>query len=223
VVVSATAPASSGQEQLWLAEQAAPDRPANNDVRAWRLHGPLDCDALRAAIDMVVARHAALRTVLRTADSGLYQQVTAAPVAPVALAGDDAPTPALHAAVDEFVHKPFDLAAGPPMRVGLARLDRHQHLLVLVIHHTACDGVSFEVLREDLVAAYEAHVAGAAATATDPDEGYLAFAADERSRWAADESAARPWLARLRGAGAEHQQLSAVPRPHLVAPAATCE
>jgi amino acid adenylation domain-containing protein len=217
--MSGAAPASWGQEQLWLAEQAAPGLPANNDARIWRLRGPVDPVALRSAVELVVARHAALRTVLRVEASGLRQHVIADPAAPVSLVA----IPSESDAIADFVHLPFDLAAERPIRVGLARLGPEHHLLVLVIHHTACDGRSFVLLREDLVAAYEAQVARTTLTAIDPDEGYLTFAAEERAGWTADAASTQPWLDRLRDAGRNHQPLAAAPRRQLVGRAASYE
>jgi amino acid adenylation domain-containing protein len=217
--MSADAPASWGQEQLWLAEQAAPGLPANNDARVWRLRGPVDPAALRSAVELVVARHAALRTALQVEASGLRQHVMADPAPPVTLVAISPES----GAMADFVHLPFDLAAELPIRVGLARVGPEHHLLVLVIHHTACDGRSFALLREELVAAYEAHLARTTPTVVDPDEGYLAFATEERARWPADAASARPWLDKLRVAGREHQPLAAAPRRQLVGPAAIHE
>ena len=50
----------------------------------------------------------------------------------------------------EEAGKPFDLAAGPLLRVGLLRLDAERHVLLFTIHHIIADGVSLSVLARDL-------------------------------------------------------------------------
>ncbi|MET8846902.1 amino acid adenylation domain-containing protein [Amycolatopsis sp. NPDC004625] len=61
-------PLSSAQERLWFLAEYAPESPAYNVPVAARLTGPLDVPALHRALETVVARHPALRTVF--ADDG---------------------------------------------------------------------------------------------------------------------------------------------------------
>jgi hypothetical protein len=157
--MTAGAPASRGQEQLWLADQAAGHRPANNVPHAWHLYGPLDRAALQRAMDGLVARHTVLRTLLRPAESELRQVVTPArPVPIVALAPDGDPAEArdgVPSSVDAFTHRPFDLAGEWPVRVGLVSFGAEHHLLVMVLHHIICDGVTSGLLQRNLAEAYE--------------------------------------------------------------------
>ena len=53
-----------GQQRLWFLEKLAPDTGAYNIPRAMRVRGPLDVAALRAALNGIVARHEALRTIV---------------------------------------------------------------------------------------------------------------------------------------------------------------
>src|SRR6187397_520350 len=53
---------SFAQELLWLLDRATPGLTAYNMTIARRLAGPLDVEALRRALDALVARHEALRT-----------------------------------------------------------------------------------------------------------------------------------------------------------------
>src|SRR6185369_9460907 len=50
--------------------------------------------------------------------------------------------------------RPFDLAQGPMLRIGLLRLAASQHVLLLVMHHIVCDGWSIAVLLRELGAFY---------------------------------------------------------------------
>ena len=57
---------------------------------------------------------------------------------------------------------PFDLEAGPLLRVGLFRLAADEHVLVVVMHHIICDERSLAVLMAEFGMAYVAvHVAPA--------------------------------------------------------------
>jgi amino acid adenylation domain-containing protein len=54
--------------------------------------------------------------------------------------------------------RPFDLAAGPLVRAGLARLGSEEWLLWLVLHHAAGDGGSLEILVREVAAFYRGDI-----------------------------------------------------------------
>src|SRR5579863_3609592 len=66
---------SFAQERLWFIEQLEPAEGAYNLAWALRLRGALNVDALQQALDAIVLRHTALRTVFREADGVPYQFV----------------------------------------------------------------------------------------------------------------------------------------------------
>ena len=55
----------------------------------------------------------------------------------------------------EEVHKPFDLAQGPLLRVRLLRLGEQEHLLFVAMHHIISDGWSLGVLAHELAVLYD--------------------------------------------------------------------
>jgi hypothetical protein len=61
-------PVSFAQQRLWFLEQLIPGQSTYHIPHAMWLRGPLDPDALRAALDAVVARHAILRTTVVACD-----------------------------------------------------------------------------------------------------------------------------------------------------------
>ena len=139
-------PTSSGQRRLWLLDQLIPDSPAYNIGWHVRLTGPLDRARLEQSLTIVVNRHEALRTTFSSVD-GLPTQVVAERVA-VPLAD------IVESEVDALVRHPFDLATGPLLRAGLARVAADEHVLVLVVHHAVVDGWSCAILFDELATTY---------------------------------------------------------------------
>ncbi|GAB2957536.1 amino acid adenylation domain-containing protein [Saccharothrix stipae] len=149
-------PASSGQRRLWLVDQLLPANPVYNI--GWRvgIDGPLDAEALAAALDALVARHEALRTRFAAEDGVPVQVVSASVTVPLVRL----PSGDVDAVVREEVGRPFALHGGPLLRAGLVRLGPDEHVLVLVLHHTIADGWSCAVLFDELALLYAAEAAG---------------------------------------------------------------
>jgi len=154
-------PLSLTQQRLWFLDQLLPDSAAYNQPTALRLEGRLDNASLSRALDEIVARHEALRTVLATAEGEPYQVVQ--PPRPLdlellnlsALEGA-AREAALAEALAETAARPFDLSAHWPIRARLIRLGPVDHVLLIVTHHIASDGWSNGVLFRELAALYDA-------------------------------------------------------------------
>jgi amino acid adenylation domain-containing protein len=159
-------PLSFAQEQLWFLDKLAPGLPTYNVPQAFRLSGPLDAAALMTAITRLVTRHEALRTRLVSGNGGEPVQVIDPPTTvPVDLSDlSELAEPNRSASLREFISAgaalPFDLAAGPLLRAGLARLAADDHVLLMVVHHTVFDGWSVGVLIRDLAALYRQEALG---------------------------------------------------------------
>src|SRR5206468_3089700 len=155
------APASFAQRRLWLVDRLEPGSAAYNVPAFWRLRGALDAAALGRALSTVVARHEALRTTF--AERGDEPVQVVAPPAPLSLVPEDlSQAEAGRVAADEAA-RPFDLAAGPLLRVRLLRLAADDHVLLLTVHHAVCDGWSLGVVCGELAALYDAERSGAGA------------------------------------------------------------
>ncbi|GAA1263709.1 hypothetical protein GCM10009677_14200 [Sphaerisporangium rubeum] len=152
-------PLSAAQERMWFLHRLDHGDISNVYI-AYRLRGPLDADRLDGALTRVAARHEALRTRFPDTDGMLLAVVE--PPAPVPLERFDLSALAYgereaqaRRLVTERVNAPFDLAAAPPLRAALIRLDEHEHVLCVVLHHIISDGWSLNVLFGDLIAFYE--------------------------------------------------------------------
>ncbi|MEU8833396.1 amino acid adenylation domain-containing protein [Streptomyces sp900116325] len=193
------APASPAQHRMWFLDQLTPGDPAYHMFLADRLHGPLDVTALRHAVDAVVARHEVLRTRFPAPDGQPRQEVM--PSAPVPIEQVD--LTGLPSAdredrakdlVAERTNAPFDLAAAPPLRVTLFRLDDEDHILCLVLHHMIADGWSLYVWRRELTAHYAAH-----RNSTAPDVPELSLQYADVPHEQSDAESLAYWTERLAG------------------------
>ncbi|MFF7366122.1 condensation domain-containing protein, partial [Streptomyces sp. NPDC008125] len=155
-----SAPMSFAQRRLWLLADLEGGSTAYNVPMAVRLEGALNVDALDAALNDVVERHAPLRTLFETVDGEPRQRVLSAAQARVVIQYREVTPDVLDRAVAEAGRHVFDLRAELPLTVTLFRLDEATHHLVIVLHHIATDGESGNVYFTDLAHAYTARNAG---------------------------------------------------------------
>jgi amino acid adenylation domain-containing protein len=200
-------PASFAQERLWFLDQLEPGTAAYNLVRAFRISGPLNIDALTSAIAAAVRRHESLRTIFESVD-GLARQIVLPEVVvkvPVLNLTDlpegERKAAALRIASEEG-KKPFDLTRGPLLRSVLLRLDRDQYILVLAMHHIITDGWSISILFRELTQFYEAFMEGTVPELPELPVQYAEYAQWQRE-YIAGEVLARQvkyWKTKLAGA-----------------------
>ncbi|MEV5427837.1 non-ribosomal peptide synthase/polyketide synthase [Streptomyces sp. NPDC052701] len=156
-------PLSFAQQRLWFLDRLRPGDARYNSAVALRLTGALDRAALARALDLVVERHEALRTTFDESDGRPVQTVH--PAGPVPLPVRDLTAPdarALDAQLLAEYSRPFDLRTGPLLRALLLRESDTAHVLLLTAHHIVTDGWSMGVVLQELCAAYDAFVRGAA-------------------------------------------------------------
>ncbi|HYJ54899.1 MAG TPA: condensation domain-containing protein, partial [Mycobacterium sp.] len=147
-------PLSFAQRRLWFLNKLEGPNTTYNMAGALRLRGPLDRQAMAAAINDVVQRHESLRTVFPVSAGEPYQQVLdiedARTDLEIAEPGD------LTAALRQAANHVFDLAGSPPFRVTLFVVGPDEHVLMIVGHHIVGDGWSTAPLLRDIGRAYQA-------------------------------------------------------------------
>ncbi|MFJ4949541.1 amino acid adenylation domain-containing protein [Streptomyces sp. NPDC088760] len=156
---------SVAQRSLWFLDRMAQGRPLNS--LAWRieLEGALDTDALRGALETVVARHDSLRTRFPERDRRPVRLVEDRVEVPFVVE-DLRTVPLAERAAElrrrcaEDVAAGFDLARGPLLRVRLLRTADATHHLLLVVHHIVFDAVSLDLLLDELDCCYAATAQG---------------------------------------------------------------
>ncbi|HUS80859.1 MAG TPA: condensation domain-containing protein, partial [Armatimonadota bacterium] len=216
------APMSFSQERMWFLHQYDPDQPTYNCPMLVYLHGPLDRDALRSAIELIVTRHEALRTTFTLSDGSPMQRI--GPPGPVALPVEDVsglPEGERAAAIEritrQFARAPFDLQAGPVIRFLLLRLADEAHALVVVAHHAVWDGWSRGVLLRELGLGYQELAAGRRPALPELPLQYADYAIWQRERLRGEriEELTGWWRDYLAGAPTTSEMPTDRPRPPL--------
>jgi amino acid adenylation domain-containing protein len=162
------APLTPMQERIRFIEQLHPGRVLYNTPSAHRLIGPFDAAAFERAFRDMVQRQPALRTqIVMAADGSSMQQIL--PVLDVALPVEDLSSwpesdrqAELMRRMQAIVDRPIDISQAPLFRAALYRLDDLHHAFLFTPHHIIWDGWSFDVLYEEMSAAYSAATEGRA-------------------------------------------------------------
>ena len=184
------------QEQMWTLFELN-HGPQYNISMVIRLHGELERHALCAALAAVVSKHDILKTVYKySMDGGAVQQVdrllmSQVPILPAVVAADLAAGQTwlkhVHGATLELE------TAGPLQYHTLQLNGTNEHLLLLIVHHIAFDGMSLAPLMADLAAAYDTAASGAVPELVELPVQYLDWAAWHRAtlEWGGCEGCGR--------------------------------
>ncbi|MFJ6215457.1 amino acid adenylation domain-containing protein [Streptomyces sp. NPDC092296] len=202
-------PLSFAQEQLWFVEQLRSGGSTEYLMsEAYRVRGPLDREALSAALTEIAARHEVLRTRYGTVDGAGVQIIDdPAPVdlTLVDLTGVPAAErePRLRELRAAESRTPVDLRGQGPWRLTLVRLGHQDAALLVTVHHIAFDGWSWGILARELHDLYGALASGAPSSLEPVPLQYLDFSQWQRESWdAAAETMERRrgfWRERLAG------------------------
>ncbi|MCG8461545.1 MAG: amino acid adenylation domain-containing protein [Holophagales bacterium] len=191
-----------------------------------RFRGKLDVAALATALQQLYARQPVLRSVFR-ADGETFRTAARAParlhvpridLMPIlgAVSGLELPQ-RVQALIRTEVERPFDLAAGPPIRACLYGLDADDHLLLVVLHHLVTDGLSVWLLRRQLLGLYRELARGENPAPAAPAVPYAELAAAERRalvpEWRA--SLLEYWRRQLAGIAGHSALPTSHPRPRI--------
>jgi non-ribosomal peptide synthetase component F len=148
---------SLAQAQMWRLVTTAQPPGLQNITALHRFAGRPDEAALRAALAHLVERHEALRMGIAVAGGEPSQFVAGTAAVDLTVTKVDGD---LHEKVAEHNAAPFDLARPPLFRVGLFHPASAESVLVVTIDHVVCDGTGIAVLVHELMAVYEALLAG---------------------------------------------------------------
>ena len=133
-----------------------PDSDAYLNQSVLRLTGELDLDLLEAAWQLVIARHAALRSSFEWAELDDPVQLVHEAVRIPFTVIPDAGAETLERYLAEDRERGFDAARPPLMRVAVLVESPVAHRLVWTWHHLVLDGWSGSIVIDEVIAAYEA-------------------------------------------------------------------
>ncbi|MEU1296954.1 condensation domain-containing protein [Streptomyces sp. NPDC005840] len=215
-----TAPASYAQERAWLAACLTHDTPTYCAVDEFPVHAGVTEDDLARALAVLTERHEPLRTVLRTVDGRLTQDVyprLEPPVDHLDLSGHD------HAARTEerrslrarLARHPFDPLHAPLWRATVLKLGEGVWSVLFAAHHTVYDTASRFNVHAELTELCAAAEEGRAPRLPPLPFGYGAYARRERERFTPGRRAglAAHWRAHLDGLPPVHPLPLDRPRP----------
>ncbi|MBC9909360.1 non-ribosomal peptide synthase/polyketide synthase [Chitinophaga varians] len=179
----ASIPLSFSQERLWFIDQLQGTVPYHMPV-ILRLHGNLDVQGLEYALRNIVNGHEVLRTVIAPKDGVAWQQVMDKDqwqLTLVAATPELSDEGALKQLLSSLADAPFDLCRDHMLRAHLLPLAADEHLLLLTIHHIACDGWSISILVKELVELYRAYAEKRAPILEKPEIQYADYALWQRN------------------------------------------
>jgi non-ribosomal peptide synthetase component F len=204
-------PASPMQQRIFAIDQASSRASSGSSLynmpAALKLRGALDRRALEHAIEDLVRRHEALRTIFALGPDGASQIIRppmtwSIPIEDLgALAGDERAAAVNRIAREEAL-LPFDLTRGPLLRTRLVRIAGDEHVFMLTMHHIVSDGWSMATVASELNSLYNGHRAGSPPVLSPLDAQYVDFVAWQR-QWLSGAVLERElgfWVQQLRDA-----------------------
>ena len=180
---------SIGQRGLWTAYRRDPTGTASNVFLPTRVRSPLDLDALRATMQLVVSRHESLRTTFCETAGELQQRVH--PSLPPEFTLHDATErdpEEVRALAAAEAQRPFDLEQGPLLRVTVYRLAADDWVVLAATHHIAIDFWSLILLLNEIAAGYAEKTTGQPIQFPTAANNYAEFVSRQQQLLASDRA-----------------------------------
>ncbi|MGW3963675.1 condensation domain-containing protein [Amycolatopsis sp. NPDC005003] len=157
-------PATPTQQGLWILDRIERLRPSYLLPSVLELTGLLDHELLTTAVERAMARHPALRSRFRLDPAALrveYRTDASAPeVGFTDAVADGWAADEIERLVEALCYTPFELGEEAPARAEVIRVAPDRTLLVLTVHHIVFDGVSRQLLVEEIGTTYRALAQG---------------------------------------------------------------
>ena len=152
---------SYGQQALWFLWQLTPESHAYNISLPLHICSEVDVTAIEKALQLLIKRHPLLRTTFSKRGHEPIQQVHQNQK--LDFLKIDASTwhkDELKEKVIEAHQMIFDIEKGSIMRVRCFTSSKKEHILLITIHHIACDRLSLGTLIQELIQVYQSQQAG---------------------------------------------------------------
>lgn len=145
-------PASYGQQQLLLLMKILPEDYSYNIYSALDLTGDLNLEALKNALEKIIARHEILRTVFVEEDGSFYQRIQNSIEVPMTIADNNNSWEDI---VTTETKRCFDFQKGPLFQLTLLKTTDFHYKLMIVMHHIISDGWSMGLLVKEISYFYD--------------------------------------------------------------------
>lgn len=212
-------PLSFSQLQMWVIDRMTLGNPAYNLPVGYRLRGALNASALERSFNEVIRRHEILRTTFTVENDEPVQRIHSEYRIQINLVELDPATAeaSVQTLAAEEALKSFDIACLPLIRVSVFRLNESEHVLIINLHHIVVDGISIELILNEVDAFYRAFTNGQDPHLPTPKIQYADFALWQRQtvESATYDDQLRFWQNQLAGELPVLELPADFPRPHL--------
>ena len=157
---------SSAQKRFWVLSQTKEGSVAYNMSGVYVFEGNLDRSILSYCFATLIRRHEILRTVFKENEQGIVKQYIQSAdqsgfdVSYVDLRTYSEPESELERLMGIENMQPFNLSAGPLLRVIIYQLDEQKCIFSYTMHHIISDGWSMEIIIKELLLLYNARLKG---------------------------------------------------------------
>ena len=171
---------TQSQAEIWISCNIGGENAsrAYNESITLILNGTLNHAALDSAIQKLVQRHEALRSIF-SANGRFMSILKYEPFVleqlDVSQQTEDEITKSLSDYIIDESNYVFDLVNGPLLKMGLIKINNLEHHLVITGHHIICDGWSLGTILYELGILYSANVCNTTSSLSEPDS-FSAFA-----------------------------------------------
>jgi hypothetical protein len=154
-------PMTPSQQGMWLIDHFDPGNIAYNIPEVFLFSFSLDLELLQKSVDLLIARHEILRTGFHEEAGELYQAIAGEVHTEVGFTDlrslSEAETASkCRSLIREHARRPFDLRFPPLVRFHLFRVTPDRDVLFMNVHHIIADLQALFILREELMACYQA-------------------------------------------------------------------
>ncbi|KFH62971.1 hypothetical protein MVEG_11009 [Podila verticillata NRRL 6337] len=156
---------SFAQQRMWFLAQLDGVSATYHIPLAARFIGCLNLEAWQLAVQSLVARHEALRSIFVSADGQPHVEIMSSEAFSsryIDLRDSEDSGGHLSALVEKESTESFNLSKGPLIRAVLFQVSDDEHVFVLTQHHIVSDGWSMAVMIRELNELYSSHCRGAA-------------------------------------------------------------
>jgi amino acid adenylation domain-containing protein len=160
---------SSTQKRMYILHRFEENSKAYNIPVILTLEGNVNTGTLETVFKKLISRHESLRTSFETIKGEPVQRIqedVEFEIEYLNISRDEpdfnvkekSSSPMGNSQLDEIIIdifvRPFDLTKAPLIRVGLRKIEKYKHILMIDMHHIISDGISHSILVRDFISLY---------------------------------------------------------------------